>query len=260
MKWVEDFYTKQDEWAGVYREPVDAFHRERAALIEVPGETRALRVLDLGCGGRQVACAIADRGHSVVAIDSNPRAIEQARPLAPARTDGRMRVIQGDFYTIDLDGRFDIVCHFDGFGVGEDADQQRLLNRIFSWLAPDGRAVVEIYTPWYWSKVAGRTMNWRGVARRYDYDPNSNRMLDTWWPTEDPSAAVTQSLRCYAPDELRRLLEASGLELVHILPGGAHDHDAGIYRESVPIEEAMQYIATLRPVRDSGVDSDQSPG
>lgn len=248
MEWVDEFYTKQDEWAGVYGGAVEAFHREKAALVEVSGETQSLRVLELGCGGGRVAWAIADRGHHVVAIDLNPRAIEQARRLASARTDERMAVIQSDFYTIDLDDRFNVVCVFDGFGVDQDEDQRRLLNRIARWLVPDGRALVEVYTPWYWAKVAGRSMEWENVARRYDYDPDSNRMLDTWWPTDNPSAAATQSLRCYTPNELRCLLESTGLEIARIRPGGAYDHDAGIYRKQVPLEEAMQYVATLERV------------
>jgi len=157
MEWIEEFHTKQDEWAGVYGEPVRAFHRERAALIEAP---------------------------------------DDSRPLA----------------------------------------------------RPDGRALVEVYTPWCWAKVAGRTVNWEDAAHRYDYDPDSNRMLDTWWPANDPSAAATQSLRCYLPDELRSLLESTGLELLDILPGGAFNHDAGIYHEQVSLEEAMQYVATLERV------------
>ena len=147
-----------------------------------------------------------------------------------------------------MDGPFDVVCLFDGFGVGEDEDQRGLLRRIAEWLAPGGRALIEVYTPWYWSKVAGRTTKWEGVARRYEYDVESHRMLDTWWPTDDPQVAVTQSLRCYAPDELGRLLESTGLAPIDVRPGGAYDHDAGVYRAPVPLEEAMQYIATLRPV------------
>ncbi len=246
MDWVEDFYTKQDEWAGVYGEPIRPHHREKAALVEEVGSSRPLRVLELGCGGGQVASAIADLGHSVVAVDLNSRAIELARRLASARTDGRMTVVHGDFYAIDMDGRFDVVCLFDGFGVGEDEDQRRLLRRIAEWLAPGGTVLIEIYTPWYWSKTAGRTMEWEDVTRRYDYDVDSRRMLDTWWPVDDPSAAVTQSLRCYTPDELRRLLEPTGLALIDVRPGGAYDHDAGIYHARVPLEEAMQYVATLR--------------
>jgi len=91
-------------------------------------------------------------------------------------------------------------------------------------------------------------MEWEDAARRYGYDATSNRMLDTWWPTGDPSAAATQSLRCYTPDELRRLLGSTGLELIDVRPGGAYDHNTGVYRDRVPLEEAMQYVATLRRV------------
>jgi len=210
---LQEFHTKQDEWAGVYRDEVGVVHREKAALLEVAGETRALRVLELGCGGGQVAYAIADRGHWVVAIDLNSRAIEQARRLAAARSDDRMTVILGGFCEVALDGQFDVVSLFDGFGVGEDEDQRRLLLRISDWLAPGGRVLIEVYAPWYWAKVA-----------------------------------VTQSLRCYAPDELYRLLEPTGLKAVHIRSGGAYDHNTGIYREQAPLGEAMQYIAALEQI------------
>ena len=183
----------------------------------------------------------------------NPRAIARARRLAEGRPDRRIRVIRGDFYTIDLDERFDVVCTFDGFGIGADDDQRRLLRRIRGWLAPHGTALIEVYSPWYWAAVAGRTMQLEVAARRYDYDAISNRMLDTWWPTNDRSAVVTQSLRCYTPAELRQLLKPTRLELVDVLPGGAYDHDAGVYRKHVPLGEAMQYIAVLRHARGADV-------
>jgi SAM-dependent methyltransferase len=249
MNWVDSFYAKQHEWTGVYGEPIGPEHHERAALIEELGGEPPLRVLELGCGGGQVARAIANRGHTVVAVDLNEDAIEHARRLAAghatAKRPGRMAVLHSDFYTVELEGSFDIVCYFDGFGIGSDEDQRRLLRRIAGWLVPGGRALIEIYTPWYWAGVAGRTMAWADTSRRYDYDTAAKRMLDTWWPTNDPSAAVTQSLACYAPDALRTLLEPTGLTLVNVRPGGAYDHDAGVYRESAPLGEAMQYIAVL---------------
>jgi len=245
MDWVEKFYAKQHEWTGVYAEPIGPAHREKAALVEELGGAPPLRVLDLGCGGGQVARAIADRGHTVVAIDRNDLAIDHARRLATTQENGRMTVLHADFHAVEFEGGFGVVCYFDGFGIGEDEDQRRLLRRIAGWLAPDGRALIEVYTPWYWAGAAGRTMVWPDASRRYDYDAVANRMLDTWWPTGDPAAAVTQSLACYAPDALRTLLESTGLALADVRPGGAYDHDAGVYRERVPLGEAMQYVAVL---------------
>ena len=68
MTWAEEFYTKQDEWTGVYAEPVGAHHREKAALVETSAGPFPLRVLELGCGGGQVAHAIAE----IVVIRSSP--------------------------------------------------------------------------------------------------------------------------------------------------------------------------------------------
>ena len=245
MDWVERFYAKQHEWTGVYTEPIGTVHREKAALVEQLGGVSPLRVLELGCGGGQVARATADRGHTILAIDLDDRAIDHARRLAANQPEGRMTVLQADFYTVELEGDFDVICCFDGFGIGEGEDQRRLLRRIAGWLAPDGRALIEVYTPWYWAAAAGRTMSWSDASRRYDYDAASNRLLDTWWPTDDPSAAVTQSLACYEPDALRSLLAATGLILADVRPGGAYDHEKGVYRERVPLGEAMQYAAVL---------------
>ncbi len=40
--WVRDFYAKQDEWAGVSRDPVTDMHRKNADLVHrlAGGKTR----------------------------------------------------------------------------------------------------------------------------------------------------------------------------------------------------------------------------
>jgi len=114
-----------------------------------------------------------------------------------------------------------------------------------SWLRANGRAFIEIYTPWYWSKVAGIQYEWSDVSRRYDFDPDQSRMLDIWWETGHPEDSATQSLRCYSPDELQILLSETAFTLVKLLPGGSYDHDTQTYRPVVGLDEAMQYMAVL---------------
>ena len=190
-------------------------------------------------------------GHSVTAIDLNSTAIRHARCLASARPDAQIKLIEGDFYSFSLgqggdpQRAFDIVCYFDGFGIGSDVDQRRLLGRVTSWLAGDGRAFIEIYTPWYWEQVAGTTMEWPDASRRYGFDTDGRRMLDTWWPPGHPAEAVTQSLRCYSPEDLELLLEGTGLELIDVFPGGAVDSQTGVFRPQVPLGETMMYMAPL---------------
>ena len=195
-----------------------------------------------------MALALADLGHEVVAIDINSDAILNARRLATARPDVQIVLVEGDFYSFNPNARFDVVCYFDGFGIGIDEDQQQLLHRVASWLAEGGRAFIELYTPWYWKRVAGTQIEGPDVSRKYEYDNAGSRMLDTWWPTGTPGDAVTQSLRCYSVDALESLLDGTGLELVDILPGGSYDHETNTYHSVVSLKEAMQYVAVLQTV------------
>ena len=245
MDWVETFYEKQHQWCNVYADDVESWHQDKARSIVLPDRAVPYRILELGCGGGQMAVSLAGLGHKVVAIDINPDAILNARQLASTRPASSIRLVEGDFYAFTPRSLFDAVCYFDGFGIGSDEDQQRLLQRVVSWLKPEGRAFIEIYTPWYWKHVAGTLMEWPDVSRRYEFDEVGCRMLDTWWPTDHPGDAATQSLRCYSVDELESLLDGTRLKLVDLVPGSSYDHETKIFHPTVALEDAMQYMAIL---------------
>jgi SAM-dependent methyltransferase len=250
MDWVEQFYRLQNAWSGVYSGDVTAVHMQRVTAIVRLGGAGRKRVLELGAGGGQCAAAAADLGHDVVAVELVADLAANARRLAVQPRTGALEVIQADFYTVELVGPFDVICYWDGFGVGSDADQRRLLLRIAGWLAPSGCALVDVNTPWFWAYAAGREMQHGSATRRYEFDAEGCRMLDHWWPTSDPSQRVVQSLRCYAPADLRLLLEETGLVLAAIEPGGAVDHERGAWIERAPLGQAMQYLAKLVRVVD----------
>jgi SAM-dependent methyltransferase len=238
------FYERQDELTPAASGAVTDAHRAKAALTRLHcGHPR--RVLELGAGGGQVALATAELGFAVDAVELVPRLAARARELAGRSGKGRLNVIEGDFYTAAIDGPYGAVTYWDGFGLGADSDQQALLRRVREWLADDGRALIEVYTPWYWQAVAGREMAIGDARRRYDFDPETQTMVDTWWSTDAPQEAVSQRLRCYAPEQLRQLLEPVALTLTQLVPGGGYDKESGSYREQAPIEEAMTYTAVL---------------
>jgi SAM-dependent methyltransferase len=243
MEWVSDFYSKQDEWSGVYRRSVSDEDRQRVTTISRLVGPGAKRILELGAGGGQAAAAATDAGHSVVALELVPDAAAHIRSLAENRP--QLHVIEGDFYTVDVPGQFDLVCYWDGFGVGSDAEQKHLMRRIAGWLAPEGCALLDIITPWYWAATAGRGWEVGTANRRYSFDGYGCRMLDTWWPGDDESQAVTQSLRCYSPADLRLLLQHTGLALESLEAGGAVDYDKHEWHPQVPLERAMSYVAKL---------------
>jgi len=247
MDWVEEFYTKQEAWSGVYTSPVSDYNREKALKLQSMGGLSPKSVLELGSGGGQTAYATAELGYQVTAIELLERAASHAESLATEVTVGSMNVICGDFYVVDLRKTFDVVCYWDGFGVGEDIDQIRLLRRIERWLKADGVVLLDIYSPWYWAEAAGQKMEFDGVKRRYEYDAGGSRMIDRWWPDGKESKSVAQSLRCYSPADLKLLLRGTGLALdvKEIVPGGMVDYEKGVYVESTSLEKCMQYTVKL---------------
>jgi len=247
MESIRRFYEQQNDWVGIYGGGVTERHRQNAAAIYRLAGGRLGRLLELGAGGGQNAAAAADLGYSVIAIDIVPSFVENALQLVSERRKGEMQAIQADFYEVEFRDRFDIVCYWDGFGIGSDEDQRRLLGRIAGWLAPTGFALIEVYTPWYWARAAGRRMEFGQVIRQYDFDARGCRMLDRWWPAGDEAAAVSQSLRCYSPDDLRSLLGGTGLKLEHVESRGAYDSERDHFDEDAAIEQAMQYLAMLVP-------------
>lgn len=249
MDWALEFYTKQNQWSGVYEEAINDGHRLKAAWIEElvgPGQKR---VLELGAGGGQVAAAMADLGHEVVAVEQAPTLAAHIKKLAVTLPVGQLTVVEGNFYTVELVGPFDVICYYDGFGIGADADQRRLLKRIATWLAPSGSALIEIGTPWYAASVDGRGWRVGQAERRYNFDADGCRWLDTWWPIDQPEQAVQQSLRCYSPADLRLLIEPAGLQLQHVKPGGTVDWEQGKWLPSVPLGKALNYVAQFNLAR-----------
>lgn len=249
VDWATEFYSRQNEWCGVYSgDPGDSDHQAAADLTRLLGAGRK-RILELGAGGGQRAAAAADAGYTVIAVEILPVLAANARRLAAMPRAGSLTVIEADFYEVELTDAFDAVCYWDGFGIGSDSEQWRLLRRIAGWLAPDGRALIDISTPWFWKAAAGQEMQRGAATRRYDYDVAASRMIDLWWPTGRPDDAVAQSIRCYAPADFRLLLCDTGLRLSAVEPGGAVNYANGHFTARAPLEQAMVYTAVLE--RDS---------
>ena len=149
-----------------------------------------------------------------------------------------------------------MVCYFDGFGIGSDEDQRRLLQRIAGWLTENGCALIDVLTPWYWSSQRGATYELGdvvtqdgaatgepgsgGVVGRFDFDAEGCRMVGRMHRKDVPEEVVFQTLRRYSPADLRLLLEGTGFVLSDIEP-----FDNERYERVVPLPDAMLYLARL---------------
>ncbi len=246
MDWVSKFYQAQNDWFGIYLLPIDEQHKERVGIVHELLGTPPRSILELGAGGGQTAVLLAKAGHTVTMIELLQASSDFARTLATTE-QVLLTVLQGDFYTLALPQTFDAVLYFDSFGIGSDADQQRLLKRMAAWLKPNGQVVVEVGTPWYWNEIAkGRQMDLEIGIREYDFDVEHSRLIDRWWRKAAPEEVVQQSLRCYSPADLELLLNGTGLELVDIKAGNAIAYEPTQWLTNVPLAEAMTYYALLQ--------------
>jgi SAM-dependent methyltransferase len=214
--------------------------------------------LELGAGSGRTAAAMADLGHTVVAVELNPTDVQYAQELLKIPRQGSLTILEADFFTVELKGRFDVVCGWQCLGMGSDADQRRLLRRIaHEWLAPGGSALIDVYSPIKPVRDAGTELRLPplpGVPgsvemiERCHFDPVHCRWIDEWQPTAEPDEALAQTVRCYTPADLILLLESTGLRLKRIQVDGQDvDFESNRIATSGPLMEAWGYLAQLIP-------------
>lgn len=104
------------------------------------------RLLDVFCGQGREAAVFAGNGYDVVGIDESPDMVARARAHLD-RLGHRATFIEGDFFTVDEDGPFDVVytsATMYGAFLGEHR-RRELLDRCRSALATDGVVVISYY-------------------------------------------------------------------------------------------------------------------
>ena len=253
-QWIKDFYTQAGTWWG--DDPQEAgVHPARVKTVERLCGQGSQRILELGAGTGVTAAALADAGHQVLAVELSSRA-EIARELAKIPRKGSLAVLQSDFYTLELHECFDVVCCWETFGLGTDADQRRLLKRIAGeWLEPDGSVLMDVYSPARPARDAGterRLPPLKGVPgsvemiNRCHFDPVHGCWIDEWIPVAEPEKALAQAIRCYTPADLLLLLEGTGLTIKSAeLDGQELDVKTQTITASGPLMNAWCYLVQL---------------
>ncbi|MGH3503325.1 MAG: class I SAM-dependent methyltransferase, partial [Nocardioidaceae bacterium] len=155
MEWVPEFYSQTGVWWGPAEAVVSDRDRRRVARLESIAGPGPHRILELGCGYGTTAAAATQAGHTVVGVEISDRAAFAERLSGEAGGES-FTMVRDDFYQVRLEGRFDLVCYWNGFGVGADADQRRLLRRVAEkWLTLDGIALIDIANPFVWARWDG---------------------------------------------------------------------------------------------------------
>jgi len=111
----------------------------------------ARRVLDLGCGTGSYGILLAEKGYDVVGLDRSEDmlfAAKQRLAGLPETTINRVRFIQGDARSFDVEGRFDVALalfHVMSYQL-QNNDLRAVFAQVKAHLAPGG---VFIFDCWY---------------------------------------------------------------------------------------------------------------
>ncbi|TDD54166.1 class I SAM-dependent methyltransferase [Kribbella antibiotica] len=152
------------------------------------------RVLDVGCGaGVPVAKVLADGGHEVTGVDISGVQVKRAQERVPHAT-----FVQGDATKLEFPAEsFDAVLTFYSLIHIPLDEQERLLQKIATWLRPGGVFVATVgATAW-----TGAEEGWLGGD------------VPMWWSSADT-------------DTTRGWIEAAGLvvERAEFVPEGDSGH------------------------------------
>lgn len=254
MNWMDNFYSTTGKWWGPAESAITDRDHDRVKLLQkICGDSKT--VLELGSGYGSTAAVTADAGYNIVACELSDR-IEFSTKFAEQALKGSLRFVKGDFYEADLGSNYDTVTYWNGFGIGSDTDQRRLLRRIAEeWLKPGSKALIDIGNPFVRASWAGDEEHKdaspeRGyehtIDERTDYDPVQNRFIDTWWESDKPEDKLTQTLRNYTPADLVLLLEDTGLTLESVFVAGKKlDLDTDHAGNQDLLKHEQEYLAVL---------------
>jgi SAM-dependent methyltransferase len=72
------------EWATTYDQPNGLIEADQPIVDDIIDGLPVGVAVDVGCGTGRYTCRLADRGHTVIGIDTSPEMLQQARAKVPA--------------------------------------------------------------------------------------------------------------------------------------------------------------------------------
>ena len=162
-------------------EPGSVPTRETLAFLEPLLGSGTLSVLEVGCGEGQLAAALIERGHRVLALDAKTQAVERARARGVQARSGRWPEAAVEFEADSFDlvffGR--LLHHLQDLGAGLEAAR--------AVLRPGGRIAIEDYA---WERVDHASACWvrallldlraLGAEPQADWELDGDA-LEAWW-------------------------------------------------------------------------------
>ncbi len=188
-------------------------------------------ILDLGCGPGLYCAELARLGHSCRGIDFSPASIEYAANRSPETCSYTL----GDVRAEKFGRGFDLVLFIFGeFNVFTPADAQKILQKAFGALKPEGKLLLEIHTVDTVEQLGNQPPTWYTSKSGLFSDKPHICLMESFWDEEQAvaterflildaeTAQVTRfaaSTKAYDEGEITFMLTEAGFSAVEIYPG-----------------------------------------
>lgn len=227
---------RKDWWKTHFdRLSLDGYGLPRKTAREVRGTARLLGlrppadILDLGCGAGRHALGLAALGHRVTGLDWSAELVACA--ARAAREAGVSAVFQrGDMRRLRWEARFDAVINlFTSFGYFQtQAEDLAVLRGVRRALRPGGTFLIDVlnkpwllrhFTPTFRQRAPdGEVLS---AVNRLSFDERTSLLSNrrTLRLKGGRRRETFLRFKVYGPADLRRLLEAAGLEVRRLWGG-----------------------------------------
>ena len=165
-------------------------------------------VVDLCCGPGRHAGPLAARGFSVVGIDLDTVALQQARTRAPNASFARADMRRIPLATGATDA---VLCMWQSFGHFADAENVAVVREMARVLRPDGRIVFDLYNRHFHAAHTGDRLIERDGRRVHEQRVMHGNRLHVRLRYEPSGGVDDFEWRLYAPEDLQAM--AASVEL-----------------------------------------------
>jgi ubiquinone/menaquinone biosynthesis C-methylase UbiE len=222
--WYKDFFhgAAVEFWSGIV--PEEHTQDEIALILNElqlkPGD----KVLDIPCGNGRHAAILAEAGFDVTAVDLSAEFIEQAKNRA-TEYGVKIDLVKSDMAEFVLKtpakGAY---CLGNSFGYLEYDRLQAYLRNVTQSLVPGARFLIDATSSAECLLPSFQEHDWYEIGNmkmllENSYDPVIGAMETHYTFIKDGAAPEerTSLHRVYTAAEIRRMLQAAGLIVVHLL-------------------------------------------
>ena len=213
-----------DQWVAHADQNDYRLHFLMPLTMELLGDVRGLRVLDLGCGEGGYARELARRSATVIGVDGSPRLVEVARERAAA-AGLNVDFICANASRLDglADATFDTVLA--AMSLMDVEDYPRAVAEAFRVLRSGGELLMSITHPCFNGRVSEWVRDEQGNGLHFKVDRYFERAA---WEDQIAKSFLTSVIRRHRPlEDYMEALLRTGFQLRE-------------FREPVPTREQMQ--------------------